>query len=354
MRAVTVPRVGDENVLRACTARVPTIATDECLVRNRYAGLNFIDTYHRSGLYARDLPFVAGQEGGGVIAAVGARAAERGATVGDRVVYGSTFGSYAEYTAVPYHDTLDVPDDVSLAEATALCVQGLTAHYLVSDAHCGAAAGSAAPIVVVHAAAGGTGALLVQLAHHRGMRVIATASSESKRALARECGAAAVLSYDAFAEAALGGGSAAVLTAARMSPDDDGVRCVFDGVGLATHAASLAALGVRGCAVFFGNASGPVPPIDPLALVSRSLIMTRPKLPDFVRTRSELAARGAELFGALRAGALEVRLDLRFALHDAAEAHRYIAAGATKGKVLFDVLDCSALQSRKLYGSCHD
>ena len=243
MRAVEVPRVGDASVLRVVAARVPTIAADQCLVRNRYAGLNFIDTYHRSGLYTRNLPFVAGQEGGGVIVAVGARAAERGAKVGNRVVYGSTFGSYAEYTAVPYDDTLDVPHDVSLEVATALCVQGLTAHYLTSDAHCGAATGSTAPVVVVHAAAGGTGALLVQLAHHRGMRVIATASSEAKRAHARECGAAAALSYDAFAEAAHGGGSAAVLAAACIDPNDDGVRCVFDGVGHATHAASLAALG---------------------------------------------------------------------------------------------------------------
>ena len=348
MRAVLVPRTGDEDVLQPLDSyAVPSpLAPDACLVRNRYAGLNFIDTYHRGGLYPRELPFIAGQEGAGVVVAVGEEASARGARVGARVVYGSAFGAYAEYTAVPYRDLLDVPDDVPLSTATALCTQGLTAHYLACDAHCGAVTGQG-DVVVVHAAAGGTGSLLVQLAAARGLRVVATASSTAKRALAVESGASAALSYDDFAAAAAEGGSAAVLAAAQLPVDaKGGVRVVYDGVGAATHEASLAALGVRGCAVFFGNSSGAVPPIDPLRLAVNSLIVTRPKLPDFLQDRAELAARGGDLFEMVASGALVVRIDETFGLEDAASAHRYIASGKTKGKVLIDVasFDCGGAQ----------
>ena len=316
MKAIVIHQTGGLDVLHL--EDVPTPAPKPGMVRVKIEaiGLNFIDIYHRSGQYKLPLPTTIGQEAAGVVDAVGEGVTEF--KVGDRVAYGFTLGSYAEYAVVPADKLVPVPDHLSSDLAAALMLQGMTAHYLAT---------STFPIqpgqtVLVHAAAGGTGQLLVQMAKMRGARVLATCSA-SKADIAKAAGADEVLSYDGFDEAvkALTGGK--------------GVDAVYDSVGKDTFERSLNSLKPRGYIVLFGQASGPVGPIDPQVLNAKgSLFLTRPSLGAYVLTREELLARANDVLGWAADGRLKVGIDRTFALADAGAAHEALASRATQGKVI--------------------
>lgn len=315
--AVRVETTGGPEVLRVREVDPPRPGPGELLVDVAAAGVNYIDTYQRSGLYRRELPFVPGAEGAGRVGAVGDGVT--GVAAGDRVAWASAPGSYASQALVPVDVAVPVPDSVSDEVAAALPLQGLTAHYLVHSSY---------PIregdtVLVHAAAGGVGLLLTQLATAAGARVLATASTPEKRALATEAGAAEVYGYEDFA------------SRVREATDGAGVAAVYDGVGATTFDDSLACVRRRGTLVLFGAASGPVPPVDPQRLnTAGSVFLTRPTLVDHVATRDELLWRARELFAAVEAGSLHVRVGGRYPLAEAAAAHRDLEGRKTTGKLL--------------------
>lgn len=322
MRAMRVAKFGDPSVLELDEIPIPEPGAGEVRVKVAFAGLNFIDTYQRSGQYKMALPFIAGSEAGGVIDAVGAGVEEL--HVGERVAYGLINGAYAEYVVVPASKLVPVPDGVSLEVAVALMVQGMTAHYLALSTY-PLSMGSEA---LIHAGAGGTGRLLVQVAKRCGARVIATAGSHAKAELARSAGADAVIIYteDDFEE------ETKRLTGGR------GVDVVYDSVGKATFLKGLNCLRPRGYMVLWGQASGAVEPLDPQVLNQKgSLYLTRPTLGAYIASREELLTRAEQLFDWYLARELDVRIDAVFPLANAAEAHRYIEGRKTMGKVLLQV-----------------
>ena len=320
MQAIQVSRTGGPEVLEVVELPDPEPGEGELLVELAAAGVNYIDTYQRSGLYPTPTPFVCGMEGAGRVVAVGPGVADFAA--GDRVAWKAAPGSYAQRVVVPAAEALAVPDAVSDEAAAAVLLQGLTAHYLVTSSY---------PIklgdtVLVHAAAGGVGLLLTQLAVARGGRVIGTVSTEEKQRLAHDAGAAEVIRYTEVDDLA---GRVRSLT------DGKGVAAVYDGVGAATFDASLASLRPRGMLVLFGASSGPVPAFEPLRLAAAgSLFLTRPVLSHYTATRDELAWRAREVFEAVVAGDLRVHIGARFALADARTAHEQLQARKTTGKVL--------------------
>ncbi len=316
--AIEITEVGGPEVIRLVQRPDPVPGEGEMTVAVAAAGVNFIDTYHRSGLYELPLPFVLGQEGAGTVLEVGAGVTDF--APGDRVAWAGSGGSYAESAAVSASVAFGVPDGVDLETAAAAALQGLTAHYLASDCprlkpgdRC-----------LIHAAAGGTGRLLVQIAKLRGAEVVATVGSDAKAELARSASADHVINYTttdlvAGVEAAVGA---------------DAIDVVYDGVGAAVYDDSLRLLRLRGSMVNFGNASGAVEPKAPLHLSPKSLWLARPKLWDFIGTRDELNARVEELFGWIASGELEVRIGARLPLADAAEAHRLLQGRTVAGKIL--------------------
>jgi NADPH2:quinone reductase len=319
MRAIRIHETGGPEVLVADDVPVPEPGEGQVRVRVEAAGLNFIDTYQRSGAYNLPLPVTLGMEGAGVVEALGPGV--DGLAEGDRVAWAVQPGSYAEQVVVPAGAVVGVPEGVDLRTAAAVMVQGMTAHYL---AH------STVPLekgmtVLVTAAAGGAGRLLVQIAKRRGARVIGTVSTDEKEALARAAGADEVVRYR----------DVDLARAVRDLTDGTGVDVVYDSVGRDTFAASLDSLRTRGHLVLYGQASGPVAPVDPQVLNAKgSLYLTRPTLAHYIARPGELAWRAADLFSWIDAGELDVRIDRTWPLADAAEAHRYIEAGETKGKVL--------------------
>ncbi len=332
MHAIQAREAGSPDVLEYVDLPDPTPGPGEVLVKVAAAGVNFIDTYRRSGVYPMPFPHVVGSEGAGVVVALGKGVED--VAVDDLVAWCDAPGSYAELVAVPVDRLLRVPDGIDLEVAGALPLQGLTAHYLSTSTY---------PIqpgdpVLVHAGAGGVGLLLTQLAVARGGRVITTVSTAEKEALSREAGASAVIRYDQLGdltaelpplviEAASGvaGGNA----------KEHGVAAVYDGVGKSTFDASLASLRRRGILVLFGGASGQVPDFNLQRLnAGGSLYVTRPTLGDYVAAPGELAQRGRELFEAVLAGKLSVRIGERFPLSEAAQAHRALEGRATTGKVI--------------------
>eukprot|EP00035_Acanthoeca_spectabilis_P037548 m.45940 g.45940 ORF g.45940 m.45940 type:complete len:617 (-) comp8698_c0_seq2:140-1990(-) len=324
MKAVVVSEPGDTSVLEVKEVFRPYDLKDgEVLVRNAHAGVNFIDTYHRSGLYKRDLPFILGQEGAGEIYQSTPAAEAEGFFIGTPVAY-SVLGTYCEFTVVPTRALLRVSEGLDLKAACTIPVQGLTAHYLIHDAHRGAV--QPGDWMLIHAAAGGTGQIAVQLAKRAGYNVIGSASS-AKLELCHSIGCDAVIDY----------GNEDVAARVMEITGGVGASAVLDGVGKSTYQASLASLARRGVCVFFGNASGPVPPIAPLELVAKSAFITRPKLNDYTTTREELDYRANDVFAALADGDLEIKIDTTFPLDDVQEAHRYLEAGRTTGKVLLTV-----------------
>jgi NADPH:quinone reductase len=316
-KAVRITETGGPEVMRVTEVPDPEPEAGDLLVDVAAAGVNYVDTYHRDGTYPMNLPIVLGVEGAGRVRAVGSDVT--GFAEGDRVAWAMAPGSYASVAAIPQTHAVKVPDGVSDDVAAALALQGMTAHMLTRSVY---------PIadgdtVLVHAAAGGVGLLLVQLAKARGARVLATGSTDEKRALARGAGADEVFGYEGFADRVkdLTGGA--------------GVAAVYDGVGATTFDDSLASLRTRGTMVLFGGASGPVPPVDPQRLNrGGSLYLTRPTLAHFMTTREELDWRSGELFDAVADGSLSVRIGHTYALDDAAQAHIDLQGRRTTGKLL--------------------
>jgi NADPH2:quinone reductase len=319
MRAIRVHEYGGPEVLRYEEVPLPEPGPGQVRVKIEAAGVNFIDIYHRTGLYPNPLPFTPGIEGAGIVDAVGPEVTD--VRVGDRVAYALALGAYAERALVPAWKLVSVPEDVDLSVAAAAMVQGLTAHYLTHSTY---------PLkpgdtVLVHAAAGGTGSLIVQMAKLRGARVIGTVSTEEKAQRAREAGADAVILYtrqDFEAEV-------------KRLTEGRGVDVVYDSVGQATFDKSMNCLKPRGLLVLFGQASGPVPPIDPLLLSTKgSFFLTRPHLMHYMATREELDERAQALFQWIRQGRVRIRIERILPLAEAAEAHRILAGRASAGKLL--------------------
>lgn len=324
MKAIRIDQPGGPEELRLVDIPVPTPGPGEVLIAQSVAGLNFIDVYMRSGTYKVELPFVVGREGAGTIAALGADVHDL--VVGERVAYclGAKPGGYAEFAVVPAAQAVPIPAGIDDRTACAAMLQGITAQYLSASTY---------PIargetVLVHAAAGGVGLLLVQLAKARGATVIGAVGSAEKAALASAAGADHVINYAQT--------DFAVET--RRITCGAGIAAVYDSVGKDTWERSLAILRPRGYLVNFGASSGPVPPIDPLRLMSSgSLFVTRPTLVDYTRTRAELLERSAAVFAAIIAKELAVRIGATYPLAEAAQAHSDLQARNTTGKVLFTI-----------------
>lgn len=311
---------GGPEVIEAEPIVAGPVAAGRARVRHSAIGVNFIDTYHRSGLYPQPLPALLGVEGAGVIEALGDGVT--GLDIGQRVAYAvATPGSYASWTDVQADRLLPLPDAIGDEIAAAATLKGLTAQTLIF----GCAKVQAGQSALVHAAAGGMGRLLVQWLTATGVTVIAHAGSAEKAAIASGLGAAH----------ALHGPQDELAAAVRALTGGQGVDMVFDGVGAASFAASLDSLARRGLLISYGNASGPVPPFSPLELASRgSLMLARPRMYDFVVTRSELTAAAADLFAMIEAGKLDIEIGLRLPLRDAAEAHRALEGRHTTGSVV--------------------
>ncbi|HMK10635.1 MAG TPA: quinone oxidoreductase [Acidimicrobiales bacterium] len=319
MHAVQFTTTGGPEVLAWVEVDEPVPGPTDLVVRLAAAGLNFIDTYHRSGLYQVPLPFTPGSEGAGTVVAVGERCARF--RVGDRVAWGSGGGSYAELVRVPEAVAVAVPDGVDLEKAAAVMLQGMTAHYLVRDTF-PLASGQRC---LIHAGAGGTGLLLIQMAHHIGAEVFTTVGSPDKAELARAAGADHTILYRDvdFGEAI------------EQLVGPKAIDVVYDGVGKAVFERSLEVLRVRGMMVTFGNASGPPDPIAPLRLSQLgSLFLTRPVLFHYISNRADLERRAGDVFAAMADGWLDVRIGERVPLRSAAEAHRLLEGRSTTGKVL--------------------
>lgn len=315
--AIRLHAPGGPDALEVDDVPTPTAGPGQLVVETAAIGVNFIDTYHRSGLYPLQLPATLGVEAAGVVTAVGDDVTSF--TVGDRVAWAMQPGSYATHVAVNAGGAMRVPPAIDLKLAAAIPLQGMTAHYL---------ARSIVPLsegdtAVVHAGAGGVGLLLTQVLRDLGIRTFTTVGSPDKAELSRAAGADQVFSYDDF------------VAGVREATGGAGARIVFDGVGASTFDASLDALGVRGTMVLFGAASGPVPSIDPQILNAKgSLLLGRPSLGHFIADAEELAWRADDIFTAVASGRLDVRIGAEFALTDAAEAHRALEGRQTTGKVL--------------------
>jgi NADPH2:quinone reductase len=317
MKAIQIGQTGGPEVLRLAELPDPSPGPGQVLVRLSAIGVNFVDTYHRGGLYPRAVPFVPGGEGAGEVVAVGDGVS--GAVVGDRVGSTDLAGAYAELAVVAADRLVPLPAGVPDEVAAAALLQGMTAHYLLHDSY---PVRSGDP-VLVHAAAGGMGLLLSQWGTALGARVIGTASTPEKVELARAAGANPVLGYDGFA------------AAVRDLTDGDGVAAVYDGVGRATFDESLASLRRHGVLVLYGQSSGPVPPFDLARLNSGgSLYVTRPTLGHFVSTPAELLRRAGDVLGRVADGSLSVRIGGRYPLAEAAQAHEDLEARRTTGKLL--------------------
>jgi NADPH2:quinone reductase len=319
MKAIVVDRFGGPEVMLLRDAPDPKPGAGQVLISQEAIGVNFIDVYRRTGLYAVDLPMIPGMEGAGTVAEVGSGV--RGLRKGDRVAYANIPGAYAESIAVAADRAVKVPGRVSPSQAAAAMLQGMTAHYLAIDT---------APIlkgdtILVHAGAGGVGLLLLQIARMRGARIIATVSTAEKAALARQAGADEVVLYtetDFVAEVKrLTGGK--------------GVKTVFDSVGKATFLKSLECIQPRGMMVSFGQSSGKADPIEPTLLSARgSLYLTRPVLGAYIADRASLERRAGDVLGWVAAGRLSIRIGAQFPLADAAKAHRALEGRVTTGKVI--------------------
>jgi NADPH2:quinone reductase len=319
MKAIQVKQPGGPEALELVELPVPEPKASEAVVKLAASGVNFIDVYQREGRYKVALPFVLGQEGAGVVTAIGGDV--KSVKKGDRVAWTGVLGGYAEYAAVPADRLVAIPAGVTDSQAAAAMLQGMTAHYLCHDTY---------PLkrgetALVHAAAGGVGLLLVQMAHDIGARVLATVSTEEKAKLAREAGADEIIFYtksDFEAET-------------KRLTNGQGVHVVYDSVGKTTFEKGLNVLRPRGFMVLFGGSSGAVPPFDLIALSQKgSLYVTRPTLGHYIATREELMARSSAVFGMITSGKLKLRIEHTYALGEAQQAHRDLEGRKTTGKLL--------------------
>ncbi len=320
MHAIRIDRTGGPDVLQYVEVPEPVAGPGQVLVRQTTVGINFVDVYMRTGLYKAPLPMILGREGAGVVAAIGAGV--DGLREGDRVAYTQlTGGSYAELAVVDATHVVPIPAQIDDHVACALMLQGFTAHYLATDTF----PLQPGQVALIHAAAGGVGLLLVQLAKARGARVIATVGTHEKAALARGAGADDVIVYTEhdFADAT------------RALVGEHGVDVAYDSIGKDTWERSLGVLRRRGTLVNFGNASGPMPAIEPSRLMaSGSIFFTRPTLPDYTHSREEVLGRANDLFGMVMSGKLHARIGAAYPLADAAQAQRDLESRATTGKLL--------------------
>lgn len=316
-KAIVVPKAGGPEILRYEDVDLPGPGPNELLVKVAAAGVNFIDTYQRSGVYKMNYPFIPGSEAAGTVVQAGIDVAAF--SDGDRVATAEGGGAYAEYMLLDASKALPVPRDVSSEVAAALPLQGMTAHYLCNSTY----PVQSGETVLTHAGAGGVGLLLTQLLKAKGATVITTVSTDDKEALASAAGADHVLRYDGFADRV------------RELTDGRGVDVVFDGVGKATFDGSLASLRPRGMMVLFGGASGQVPPFDIQRLNALgSLYLTRPTIRDYLLSAEERQWRARELFEMVEAGTLDVRIGATYPLAEAARAHEDLEGRKTTGKVL--------------------
>jgi NADPH2:quinone reductase len=298
---------------------VPQPKSNEAVVKIKAAGVNFIDVYNREGRYKAALPLVLGQEAAGEVSAVGSDVRE--VSVGDRVAYTSVLGSYAEFAAVPADRLVKIPAGVSERDAAAAMLQGMTAHYLSHDTY----PLKKSETALIHAAAGGVGLLLVQMAHNLGARVIGTVSTEEKAKLARAAGADDVILYT----------QADFEAETKRLTGGKGVDVVYDSVGKTTFDKGLNLLRPRGMMVLYGGSSGAVAPFDPLVLTQKgSLFLTRPSLGNYVATAQELQQRAGAVFGMIRDGKLKLRSEHAYPLAEAQQAHRDLEGRKTTGKLL--------------------
>jgi len=319
MKAVQIHEFGDAGRMKAADVPAPDPGAGQARVRLGAAGLNFIDIYQRKGLYPVPLPYTLGLEGAGAVEALGPET--EGLREGDRVAFAMAPGAYAAAAVVPAWQLVPVPAGLTLEAAAAVMLQGMTAHYLTHSTY----ALRPGDTALVHAAAGGVGLLLIQLAKKRGARVVGTVSTEEKAELARKAGADHVVRYTEENFSA---------ETARFT-DGAGVEVVYDSVGADTFEQSLNCLKPRGMLALYGQASGPVGPFDPQILHQKgSLFLTRPSLAHYALNREELLQRSGDLFGWMERGELQGRVDRTFPLEEAAEAHKYMEARRTKGKVL--------------------
>jgi NADPH:quinone reductase len=319
MKAIQVQKTGGPEALTLVDLPVPKPKANEAVVKIAAIGVNFIDVYFREGRYPAPLPFVDGQEAAGTVTEVGSEV--KTVKPGDRVAYTGMIGAYAQYAAVPADRLVHVPDKITDQQAAAAMLQGMTAHYLVNSTY---------PLkkgetALIHAAAGGVGLLLVQMAKNIGARAIGTVGTEEKAKLAREAGADDVILYtqqDFEVET-------------KRLTDGKGVHVVYDGVGKSTFEKGLNVLRPRGYMVLFGGASGAVSPFDPIALSQKgSLFLTRPTLVNYIATREELEQRSSDVLGSVAAGKLKLRIGHVYKLEEVQQAHRDLEGRKTTGKIL--------------------
>jgi NADPH2:quinone reductase len=319
MQAIRVNQLGGPDVLQCEEVPTPEPGPGQVRVRVEAAGVNYADIYRRVGLYAAPLPFIPGSEASGTIDAVGEGVTE--VAVGDRVASAELSGAYAEYVVAPTRVLVLLPDSMDSLTGAAVLSQGLTAHYLTTSTY----PLKPGDVALVHAASGGVGLLLVQIAKRLGARVIGTVSTEEKAALARAAGADEVILYS----------QEDFTAAARRLTGGRGVDVAYDSVGQTTFMGSIDALRPRGMMVLYGQSSGPVAPFDPQLLNAKgSLFLTRPTLGHYIATPEELLSRTGDLFAWIAAGELQVRIDTTFPLAEAASSHRYMEGRQSKGKVL--------------------
>ncbi len=319
MKAIQVKQPGGPEVMELVDLPVPEPKANEAVVKLAASGVNFIDVYQREGRYKVPLPFVIGQEGAGIVTAVGSEV--KSVKGGDRVAWTSVLGGYAEYAAIPADRLVPVPAGVTDQQAASAMLQGMTAHYL-SHSVFPLKRGDTA---LVHAAAGGVGLLLVQMAHHLGARVIATVSTDEKAALARAAGADEIILYT----------HTDFETETRRLTNGKGVDVVYDSVGKTTFEKGLNILRPRGMMALYGGSSGAVPPIDLIVLSTKgSLFLTRPTLGHYTINRDELVERSSAVFGMIGSGKLKLRIEHTYPLAEAQRAHRELEGRKTTGKLL--------------------
>ena len=321
MKSIQVNVPGGPENLQLVDIPTPKPGPGQALVRLAASGVNFIDIYFRTGLYKADLPITIGSEGAGTVEAVGEGVTE--VAPGDRVAYAMARGSYAEYAVVPAAQLVKIPAHLDFQSAAAAMLQGMTAHYLTHSTF----ALKPGDTCLVHAAAGGAGGLIVQMAKNLGARVLGTVSTAEKAQIARVSGADEVILYT----------ECEFDVEARRLTGGRGVDVVYDSVGKTTFEKSLNALRPRGTLALFGQSSGSVPPIDPAILAKGSLFLTRPGLPHYLLTREELLWRAGEVLDAIDAGKLRLRIDRTYPLADAAVAHRDLESRKTAGKLLLAI-----------------
>jgi NADPH2:quinone reductase len=324
MKAIKISNYGDAYVLKLADAEPkPVPATGQVLVKIHTAGVNFVDIYQRRGIYPVKLPFIPGLEASGVVEAVGEKVTEF--HQGDRVSYAGHIGSYSEYTAIDAGRLIALPKDLSFEQGAAFPLQGMTAHYLIHDFH----EPKPGDTVLIHAAAGGVGLLLVQLAKHRGARVIGTVSTEEKARAAKEAGADHVILYT----------KQDFVSETKRLTDGRGAQLIIDGVGKTTFSGDLEAVAIHGHVVIFGSASGPADPLVPNSLMAKSISVSGGRLVNFTATREDLHRRSGDVLSAIKEGWLKLRINHVLSLSEAEQAHRLLEGRQSMGKIILKIID---------------